>query len=163
VIRCRDLSASSWQDARKPLIFYFGQRTGYQNAEDLTQQTFTAIWSRNPEIQNAEDFLKLCYGFARNIVLAGLRDQRKHRAELVDPATPGPRRRVAGLLEAELDVFMHELETNALVSLKPDERAMIEAIMKDEMPDLSLSGRLRVKLLRLRRKFAKKTGWTRDV
>jgi DNA-directed RNA polymerase specialized sigma24 family protein len=158
MIRCQEIQPEMWSKAGKRLVFYFGQRL-HEDAEDLAQQTLLEVWRRNMELVDPDDFLKLCYGFARNVDKAAGREKHKHVAEALDPAMPEQVNNVGGMREEELSLFIEEVQQTAESNLKKDEWELIQEAMKDEDPDIPRSGRLRVKLLRARRKLKKLTGW----
>src|ERR1051325_7270350 len=71
----RTIPTELWAQARQSLIYFFSRRLGMQNAEDLAHQTLLAIWIREDyEFSELEDFGKVCFGFAKNILKEGIRE-----------------------------------------------------------------------------------------
>src|SRR5579871_1348020 len=86
---CRSMPPEVWAHARECLIFYFSRRHPRSDAEDLAQETLLALWNREDyEFDREEDFLKVCYGFARHVLQEGYRKSERHAAEPLDPALP---------------------------------------------------------------------------
>ena len=86
---CRSIPPAAWEHAREALIFYFSRRHGLTDAEDLAQDTLATLWSRDDdEFEKNDDFLRVCYGFARLVSQKGYRQAQKHAGDELDPATP---------------------------------------------------------------------------
>ncbi|SRR6266481_574669 len=155
----RSISPELWVHARKCLVYYFTHRHGASNAEDLAQDTLMAVWGRNDySFEKEEDFLKVCYGFARHIRQQGIRVDQKHAADelTIDVERPSPR--VQGMHHQEVQVFLNEISEQAEAELLADERALITEAMNRDGHDPPLSSKLRVKLYRARKKLEKITG-----
>src|SRR5450432_4212962 len=106
----RSIEPEAWEQARSALVFYFSRRHGFTNAEDLAQETLAALWKRDDfEFARAEDFLRICYAFARRISQSGGRDARKHAGEELDPAAPGREASMEGLSGAALELLVREV------------------------------------------------------
>src|SRR5579864_726204 len=94
---CRSISPEAWAHARESLVFYFSRRHARSDAEDLAQETLLAVWNREDyEFEKEEDFLKVCYGFARRILLEGYRDAHRHAGSEMDPSHPAPQHEWSG-------------------------------------------------------------------
>ena len=82
---CRSLSPDAWEQARQALVFYFSRRHGLANAEDLAQETLAAFWKREDfEFEREEDFLRVCYAFARRILQVAVKRVVEQAAEVLD-------------------------------------------------------------------------------
>lgn len=154
------ISPDLWVYARKCLVYYFMHRHGASNAEDLAQDTLMAIWIRKDyTFEKEEDFLKVCYGFARNIHQEGIRVDQKHAADELTSDVERPAPKVQGMQYQEVQVFLNEVQTQAEDELLADELALIVEAMKRDGQNPPLSSKLRVKLHRARKKLEKITGW----
>src|SRR5579872_5616193 len=81
MLNCRSIPAEKWVHAHKALMLFFSGK-GVVSPEDMAQQTLMTVWSREDyQFEKEEDFLKVCYGFARKILLEGYRVNREHAAE----------------------------------------------------------------------------------
>jgi len=160
MLNCRSIPAELWVYARKCLIFYFYRRHGMANAEDLAQDTLVAVWGREDYgFEKEEDFLKVCYGFARKIRLEGYRDGLKHAGTELPPGAGARVQSVKGLEGSEVNVFLEEVRRRAEAELLADELDLIEAAVNRDSQDSPAEGKHRVKLHRARKKLAKLTGW----
>lgn len=159
MLNCRSIPTELWIQARMLLVSYFSRR-GMANAEDLAHDTLTAVWSReNFEFEKEEDFLKICYGFARNIYLDGCRKVRNYSSYELDNVMESPVHRVNGLEGNEITIFLEEVHKRAEVELAANEWALIaEAVTSDSTARHGL-GSDRMRLHRARKKLAKLTGW----
>jgi DNA-directed RNA polymerase specialized sigma24 family protein len=108
MMNCRSVSPEVWAHVRQALIFFFRHRHGDANAEDLAHETMVAVLTREDyQFEKEEDFLRVCYAFARRTGQAGHRRERKHAA--TDIAE------VSGVLaggtpnEAENEIFLKEV------------------------------------------------------
>lgn len=118
------------------------------------------VWQREDfRFEKEEDFLRVCYGFARHILQQGYRDGQKHVADELPPDIERPAPKVQGLQRQELQVFLDQIRTLAEADLLDDELALIVEVMKRDGHDPPLSSKLRVKLYRVRKKLEKITGW----
>lgn len=117
-----------------------------------------AVWRReNYEFEKEEDFLKVCFGFARHIQHAKHRDQAKRAGnELHDPLEPAIRG-VRRLEQTEMTLLLEEIRSIAKTELSADELAVITASVNGDAS--IVLGRDRVTLYRARKKLAKLTGW----
>jgi hypothetical protein len=171
MLNSRSISPASWEHARQSLIFYFSRRHGISNAEDLAQQTLTAIWRRGDfEFEKEEDFLRVCYGFAGRISKAAVRQMRKHSGSELDPAAPEPTRRAYGLNPTEVGILVDEILKIAGTKLREKDRETIRIAAEgvDSAMDGSganprtapdIGNNFRVRLFRARKKLAELTGW----
>lgn len=160
MLNSRSISPELWVYARKCLVYYFTHRHSASNAEDLAQDTLMAVWSREDYLfDKEEDFLKVCYGFARNIHQQGIRVNQKHAADELTPDVERPSPTVQGMQHQEAQVFLDEVREQAEAELVADELALIVEAMKRDGHDPPLSSKLRVKLHRARKKLEKITGW----
>ena len=160
MLTSRSISPELWVYARRCLVYYFTHRHGASNAEDLAQETLLAVWGREDyPFEKEEDFLKVCYGFARNIRQQGIRVQQKHEAGELTSEVECPSPKVKGMQHQEVQIFLDEVRERAEAELLADELALIVEAMKRDGHDPPLSTRFRVKLHRARKKLEKITGW----
>jgi hypothetical protein len=162
---CRDIPAKLWKVAFQALVFYFSRRGQVSNAEDLAQRTFLAILKRDDfEFGREEDFLRVCYGFAARILKAKKREDAKSSSVPLDTALPVASNR-DGAQATEDTVFLHDVLEIGKTELTPDEWKFIEDAAEAALDNLPYNfpraeaNTLRVRLYRLRKKLAKKTGW----
>lgn len=159
MLNCRSIPDETWVQANKAL-FYFFRRKGAPNPEDLAQETLLAVWAREDyQFDKEDDFLKVCYGFARNILQEGYRITRKHTADELDSSIAPRVRHIQGLEGNEVNVFLEEVCQRADAELQQEERAAIQAAVDHDSHDQPVEGKQRVRLYRARKKLAKLTGW----
>ena len=159
MLNSRSIPHESWVHASKVLIYFFSRR-GASNPEDLAQETLMTVWSREDyEFEKEDDFLKVCYGFAKNILLEGYRVSRKHAAEDSVLAAESRVRGIQGLEDNEVSVFLEEVCRHADTELREEEWAAIQAAIDRDRQDQPVEGKQRVRLYRARKKLAKLTGW----
>jgi hypothetical protein len=155
----RSIPPERWIHARKVLVYFFTHK-GVANPEDSAQETLMTLWSREDyHFQSEEDFLKVCYGFAKKILLEGYRVNRKHAAEELDLSVESPVQGVQGLKGTEVSIFLGEVCRRANAELQVEEQAAIQAAIDRDREDQPVEGRQRVRLYRARKKLAKLTGW----
>lgn len=156
---CRSIPAETWVHASKAL-FYFFRGKGVSNPEDLAQETLMTVWSREDyQFEKEDDFLKVCYGFAKKVLLDAYRVNRKHAAEELDLSVESPVQGIQGLKGSEVSVFLEEVCDRANAELQQEESAAIQAAIEREREDHPVEGKQRVRLYRARKKLAKLTGW----
>ena len=156
---CRSIPHQTWVQAHKALIFFFSRR-GASNPEDLAQDTLTAVLSREDyEFEKEEDFLRVCYGFAKNILREGYRASRKYAAEESTVSVEPRVRGIQGLEGNEARVFLEEVCRRGDAELQEEEWAAIQAAIDRDSQDQPVEGKERVRLHRARKKLAKLTGW----
>jgi DNA-directed RNA polymerase specialized sigma24 family protein len=167
VLNCRSIPNATWEQAREALVFYFRHRMGDSQAEDLAQETLAALLRRDDfEFQKSEDFLRVCYGFARRILQSGARNERKHAGVALTDEIPASSRPPTGLNSLEMRVYLDEvIAVGQSALLEQDWRNIrigsgLEEPSGSE-PDHATSNAARVRLFRARRKLAALTGWTR--
>ena len=141
-------------------MIYFFSRRGASNPEDLAQETLMTVWSREDyQFENEDDFLKVCYGFAKKILLEGYRVSRKHAAEDSVLAVQSRVKGVQGLEGNEVNVFLEEVCRRADAELQEQEWAAIQAAIDRHRQDKPVEGKQRVRLYRARKRLAKLVGW----
>ena len=156
---CRSIPPEKWVYARKALIFFF-TRKGALNPEDMAQETLMRVWSREDyQFEKEHDFLKVCYGFAKNILLEGDRLSRKHGAEELGLSVKSRFQDIRGLKGSEVNVFLEEVCRRADAELQEEERAAIQAAIDRGGQDHPVDTKQRVRLYRARKRLAKLTGW----
>jgi DNA-directed RNA polymerase specialized sigma24 family protein len=160
----RSISPELWERARQALVFYFSRRLGMAGAgpEDLAQDTLVALWSREDfRLEKEDDFLRICYGFAKRIMFASYRQAMKH-------SEPGPNTAVQEqsappMHNPELKVFLDEVITAGKARLSEREWDILLQAAESERPPLGGLGldekTARVVLHRARRKLARLVGW----
>jgi hypothetical protein len=165
MLNCRAIPPESWEQAREALVFYFQRRHGLSKAEDLAHDTLHAILLRDDfEFAEEGQFLRVCYGFARRILLASYREKAGHaEVALISAAAPSGAGKVARMDEAETQVYFSEVCRTAQAHLTPEDWALVEKLINGEPVDAAErfcnSNAYRVHLHRLRRKLARLTGW----
>ena len=165
---CRSIPADAWEHAREALIFFFSRRHGLADAEDLAQEALVTLWSREDyEFEREEDFLRVCYGFARLVSLKGYRDTRKHAGEELDVATTAAPRDSGGLIDAETRILLDQVYKVAGSKLPEKDWQLIQqAAVSDRAAigdalNMGDANNVRVRLHRARKKLARLTGWGR--
>jgi hypothetical protein len=163
---CRSIPPAVWEHARQALITFFSRRHQFANAEDLAQETLAVLWSRQDfEFDKEEEFLRVCYGFAGKISLAGYRTARKHDAEQLDTASRPTSGFNVGLNPVEASLLLDEVVRIAKAELRDQDWKLIENAALEERdgparrPDPMQANRARVGLFRARRKLKELTGW----
>jgi hypothetical protein len=165
MLNCRSISPEVWEHARQALIMYFSRRHRFANAEDLAQETLAVIWSRDDfEFNKEDEFLRVCYGFASRISLAGYRAEQKHDAEELDPTSPHPGCDF-GLRCVEARLMLDEVVRVAQAKLRDRDWQLIRQTATGELDtnsrktDSVEANRSRVNLFRARKKLKELTGW----
>jgi len=162
----RSIAPETWAHARQCLVFYFSRRCARSDAEDLAQETLLAIWNREDyEFGKDEDFLKVCYGFARHILLEGHRDSRRHAAAELDPSQPAAEGDWGSSETAEAQMLLNEVCAIGQKQLREQDWNLIKmaaegdrATIADELK-LGDANQVRVYLHRARKRLAKLTGF----
>jgi len=167
MLTCRSISAANWEHARQTLVFYFSRRHQRADAEDLAHDTLAALWDRNTyEFEREEDFLRVCFGFARQVMKAGFRKALKHAGEELDEQSAAPPGANAfGLNHAEMAVFLREVVEVGKSELRREDWDAIRIGSEPARPGAAAeigdgdANRGRVRLHRARRKLARLAGW----
>jgi DNA-directed RNA polymerase specialized sigma24 family protein len=158
---CRSIPDAVWEQAREALVFYFEKRAGILNAEDLVQETLMTFWRRPDfEFNKEEEFLIICYAFAKRILKAAWRkEKRSVKVELKDSA-PSPVHSLFGLNATEMGVYLDEVLALARSGLPERDLNLIETHASEDSPEAHTSrdeaerNRERVALYRARGKLA---------
>ncbi len=159
MLNCRSIPAEKWIHAHKTLVYFFTHK-GVLNPEDMAQETLMTVWSREDyQFEKEDDFLKVCYGFAKKVLLEGYRVGRKHGAEELDLSVASPTQSVQGLEGSEVSVFLREVCSHADKELQEEERLAIQAAIDRDRQDQPVEGKQRIRLYRARKKLGKLTGW----
>jgi DNA-directed RNA polymerase specialized sigma24 family protein len=161
----RSIPPETWAHARECLIFYFSRRHARSDAEDLAQETLLALWNREDyEFEKEEDFLKVCYGFARNISQQGYRESEQHAGEPLDAALPASQHEWSGPRAMESRMLLAQVCEIGRAHLRESDWQIIQqgansdrATMAEEF-DMGDANNVRVRLHRARRKLAKLAG-----
>lgn len=162
---CRSMSPETWAHARECLIYYFSRRHARSDAEDLAQETLMALWNREDyEFEKEEDFLKVCYGFARHISQQGYREAGRHAGDPLDPSLPAAQHEWSSQRAMESRMFLEEVCKIGSSRLRENDWQIIQqgatsdrAAMAEEFK-MGDANNVRVRLHRARRKLAKLTG-----
>lgn len=160
MLTCRSISTQLWAQVRGRLIYYFSRRHGFQNAEDLAHNTLVAVWIREDfEFEKEEDFVKVCYGFARNVAQDALRARKRHEYSELDPETAEKASSVKGLRGAEMKAFLDEVMRTGKAELEAEDWELIKSTINPDAEAGPVPTNLRVRLHRIRKRLAKLTGW----
>jgi len=162
---CRSVAPETWAHARECLVFYFSRRHTRSDAEDLAQETLLAVWNREDyEFEKEEDFLRICYGFARRILLEGYRETQRHAAAELEASHPAPPGGFGGQRATESRMLLKEVCAIGQSKLRDKEWDLImmsaesdRRTMADELK-LGDANNVRVRLHRARKRLAKLTG-----
>ena len=162
---CRSISPETWAHARECLVFYFSRRHGRSNAEDLAQETLLSIWNREDyEFESEEDFLKVCYGFARRISKVGYREARHHDGNVADDSLSAPQHEWGSQRATESRMLLAQVwEIGRSQLLEKEWRIIQQATDSDgaaiaQGPNIENGSNARVRLHRARKKLAKLVG-----
>jgi RNA polymerase sigma factor (sigma-70 family) len=163
MITCRSIPTEIWEHARAALVFYFTRRHGLEHAEDLAQETLTALWNRpDYEFEHKEDFLRVCYGFADNISKAGYRRKSRREQSLEGFSLPAPETRNAADLNAvEMTVCLNQVFELGKAGLRSKDWQLIRGSLELERTEIGdamgipNANNVRVRLHRAIRKLAK--------
>jgi hypothetical protein len=163
---CRSISPDTWDHARRALIFYFSRRCPLADAEDHAQETIAAIWQRpDYQFETEDDFLKVCYGFARRIRFSMARDTRKHAGSVLDPNLPAADA-AGGMRAIESSILLEEVRAMGERQLRNDDWGVIWRRATEMEPeggvDARQANRMRVQLHRARQKLAAIAGWRQN-
>lgn len=169
MINCRAIPKAAWEQARKALVFYFSHRHGIEEAEDLAQDTLAAVWAREDFVFPEEkDFLMICYGFAKRILLAGYRNRKKHESTDADLDSISQHHISNTMSQIELQVLLNEVYEIGSTRLKPAEWRLIEMAATSDRSEMAAdlqmgdANNVRVHLHRARKKLAKLVGFSRS-
>jgi len=161
----RSISPEAWAHARESLIFYFSRRHARADAEDLAQETLLAVWNREDyQFDKEEDFLRVCYGFARHISKEGYREAYRQAAASVDDSIPAPLHESSSARAMEARILLEKVCEIGRSKLRAKDWQIIEqaadsdrATMADDL-NMGDANNVRVRLHRARKKLAKLTG-----
>jgi hypothetical protein len=163
---CRDIPPEMWAHALDALTRYFSQRKPKEDPEDLAQWTLLRVLRRQDYVfGDPEDFLRVCYGFARHVLQEDRRDHTVLEGDADKMHLQSEDGNLAGMRGAELELFLDQVVTAGRNSLSaPDwkliwDRAVLGS--PEDMPPKE-ANRLRVQLHRARKKLAILTGWSRN-
>jgi len=163
MLNSRSIPNELWAQMRERLIFFFSRRLGFQNAEDLAHNTLLAIWMRNDYgFDKEEDFAKVCYGFARKVLQEGYRESKNPECAELDPQAAEKLLGVQGLHGSEAAAFLREVIQCGEEMFDAQEWALIQAVVNDNEKDAPVSGSVRTKVHRIRKKLAELTGWQKS-
>jgi RNA polymerase sigma factor (sigma-70 family) len=134
-----------WKGARRALVFYFSRR-GLANAEDLAQETLKRMldWlERGGNIVGKDGFMKLVFGFARNV-----RSEDRHAGQRPPSGLaeeyPSVENKTWGLNTIEAGRFLLQL----LEQLPERDRVLILAA--EETPQAELAAQMNIPISTLR-------------
>lgn len=138
-------------------MFYFSHHGG-ASPEDLAQETLKrlVVWlDAGNQIDGESGFLKLCFGFARN-VLREAKDSRIRRAESLEFDLPAPANTTMGLNSNDAAVLVKELLS--LLSAPDRELVLAAELMSPHQLSerfLDSVGNINVRVCRVRERFRK--------
>lgn len=162
---CRSIPPAIWEHARECLVFYFSSRHGRSDAEDLAQETLLCIWNREDyEFEKEEDFLKICYGFARNISQQGYRAAERAAGKELDPELPAPQHDWSSQRAIESRLLLRQVCEIGQAQLRDEEWQVLQQAEDSDRTTIARNlkmgdaNNVRVRLHRARRKLAKLTG-----
>ncbi len=161
---CRSVSNDAWVQARSALLIYFSRgRRQFSNAEDLVQDTLTVLLERDDyEFGKDDDFLKVCYGFARKVAQKARRQNHFQMNGAVDwnqyPAeTPGKKPS-----RVELRILLDEVLQLIQGHIRPEDLELLISSTEDDAQTLANEHNLksansaRVRLHRIRHRISKR-------
>jgi DNA-directed RNA polymerase specialized sigma24 family protein len=106
----RSIPPEAWAKAFQALVFYFSRRLGVENAQDLAQQTLLVVLQRHDfTFEKEEDFLRVCYGFAGNILRASLRKDGKRGEVSLDSIAMEREDPSAGAKRLENAIYLQDV------------------------------------------------------
>lgn len=165
MLNCRSISPETWTHARESLVFYFSRRHARTDAEDLAQETLLTIWNRKDyEFEHEEDFLKVCYGFARHKLKEGYRETMRHCAGELEADLPAPQHEWGSQRATESRMLLAQVCEIGQSQLQEkewriiQETASLDRATKIQHMNLGDAGKVRVRLHRARKKLAKLVG-----
>jgi len=153
LLDCQSISPHTWEHARQALEFYFTQRHAAAIAEDLAHETLTAVLCRDLQFESEQDFLRVCYASARNI----LRSARRAGTQ-VPSASLGTPAYAETLAPAavELNDYLNKVLETGKEQLQ--QQRLVQDSMALEREHLAFGGaeanRNRVRIHRARKKLA---------
>lgn len=166
---CRSIPAEAWEHARQALVFYFSRRHGFSDAEDLAQEALATLWGREDyEFQKEEDFLRVCFGFARLVSLQGYRRSQKHAGDEMDGVEPAPSQGEGSAVQTEMRILLDQVCRMGASKLNEKDWELIrhaaagDRAAAAEALDIGDANNLRVRLHRARKRLARLTGWGQD-
>lgn len=160
MLNSRSIPHELWITARKSLVFFFSRRGLESVAEDLANETLMTVWNRcDFEFEQKEDFLKICYGFARKVLQESFKEHRRHSCIELNPEMKTYLQKVNGLEGSEVQVFLDEVCHHAKAELLDSEWNLIRDAANRHANDQPSAAKMRVRLHRARKKLAKLTGW----
>ncbi|MBZ5531267.1 MAG: hypothetical protein LAO20_07540 [Acidobacteriia bacterium] len=162
---CRSISPDAWTHARECLVFYFSRRLLRSDAEDLAQETLLSIWNREDyEFDQEDDFLKVCYGFARRKLQESYRDAQRHDGSELDGSFPAPPHDWAGQRATESRMLLEKVFEIGQSQLRDKDWELIRQAANADHPadgQAATAGdgtNARVRLHRARKRLAKLVG-----
>jgi DNA-directed RNA polymerase specialized sigma24 family protein len=165
VPNCRSISPEAWTHARESLVFYFSRRHARLDAEDLAQDTLLSIWNREDyEFDREEDFLKICYGFARRKLQEGYRESRRHEGSVADDSLSAPQHSWGSQRAAESRMLLEQVCEIGQTQLRNKEWQIIRQAADSDSDasaqelSVGVANNMRVRLHRARKKLAKLVG-----
>lgn len=159
------MSPELWEHVRESLVFYFSRRHARSDAEDLAQETLLAVWNREDYVFEKEtDFVKVCYGFARNVSREAYRRDKITPSSPLDPSLPAPKGDSSGPEAIEARIMVDQVCEIGRSKLERQDWQMVQRAANSNRsgPKPKSNGgmatRVRVKLHRVRKKLAQLSG-----
>ena len=127
------------------------------------------LWGREDyEFEKEEDFLRVCYGFARLVLQKGYRETQKHAGEELDPATPAAAHDIGGSIQTEARILLAQVCEVGAAQLQEKEWQLIRHAANSDRASIGHAlnigdaNNVRVRLHRARKKLARLTGWNKN-
>lgn len=165
MMSCHEVPEYQWEHVCQALRYYFSRRLGFNNSEELAQETLLRVWSR-PDLQfeTLDDFARNCFGFARNVYWEKSRDRTAENEGELDFEIMAPDSYVGGPRAIEAAVMLREVLEVGRTQLNEKERRLLQNASDREMLNASMSpakGKDRIGLYRARKKLARLVGWSK--
>lgn len=166
MLSSRSMPPEAWAKAREALVFYFSRRHASDRAEDLAQETLTAVWNRGDyEFEKESDFPRVCLGFARLISQAG---HRRAQRDLSQPSgvayeVAAPHEQAGGAGATESRILLEQVCQLGQARLRDrDWQLVLQAATADSGSShvpADQRNKFRVSLHRARKRLEQITGW----
>lgn len=156
---CRSIPEGDWAEARRKLIFFFAH-SRMHNAEDLAQEVLALVWRREDyNFGSDEEFLRVCYGFARNVLRAARREEARRASTRLEESHLKMESGSEQLNPAEISILYDQAVFIGETRLRQDDWRLIQAIASDDKPGKPLENKKRVRLHRARKRLRRLLGW----
>ncbi len=155
----RSIPEGYWANARRQLIFFFAH-SGMYSAEDLAQEVLARVLRREDyDFADYEEFLRVCYGFAKNVLRSARREQARRAAIGLEESHLKVDFEGERLNPAEMAILYDQAVTIGETQLRQEDWRLIQASASDEKQGPPLQNRDRVRLHRARKRLRRLLGW----